>query len=259
MSEKKIEASAELYVKSALFYLVLFTFTLVWTSMGMIIAPALPYRRRFNFIIGNYTRFVIHWLRLCCNVSYQVIGTENIPKEPCIIYSKHQSTWETFFLQTLFSPQAPVIKKELLSIPFFGWCFSLLAPIAIDRSKKREAMAQIISQGQERLEDNIWVLIFPEGTRVNPGERKPFSKGAARLSVTTGKPILPVAHNSGDHWPNQQFLKYPGQIKVVIGAAISPEGKTIETLNAEGEQWVNSTTQAIHVNSREQDYFGQLT
>lgn len=245
MSSQNTEITSELYVRSALFYLVLFVFTLVHTSLAMVYGPALPYKKRFHYVIGNYTRFVISWLKICCGVQYDIIGKENIPDEACVIYSKHQSTWETFFLQNVFSPQVQVIKKELLAIPFFGWAFSMLAPIAIDRRNKKESMAQIIEQGKSRLDDNIWVLIFPEGTRVNPGDKKPFSKGAARLAVGAGKPILPIAHNSGEHWPNGKFLKYPGTIKVVIGEPIPSVGKTVDELNTLGERWIHDTVNEI--------------
>ncbi len=245
MTEKKNTPTPDLYVRSALFYLVLFAFTLLHTSLAMIYGPALPYRKRFHYVIGNYTRFVTHWLRICCGVDYQVIGKENIPDDACVIYSKHQSTWETFFLQTLFAPQVQVIKKELLSIPFFGWAFTMLAPIAIDRANRKEAMEQVISQGSERLNNNIWVLVFPEGTRVDPGQRKPFTKGAARLAVGTNKPILPIAHNSGEHWPNGRFLKYPGTIKVIIGEPIQSRGKSVDELNQLGERWINDTVNNI--------------
>lgn len=233
------------YLRSGLFYLCFLLFTLFWATLVIVIGPALPYRRRFQFAIGDYTRAIMWLLRFCCGIHYQVSGMENIPERPCIIYSKHQSTWETFFLQTLFAPQAQVIKKELLSIPFFGWAFSLLAPIAIDRSKRREAMEEIIRQGRKRLDDQIWVLIFPEGTRVNAGQRKAFTRGGATLAKATGYPLLPIAHNAGLFWPNNRFLKFPGTVQVVIGRPITPTQGTVEDLTEEGQRWINDTVEGL--------------
>ena len=125
-----------LAIRSALFYLVLVISTIIWASLVIVIGPLLPFRKRYVFAITWWTRFITWALSVCCNISYRVEGLENIPPQACIIYSKHQSTWETFFLQTLFYPQATVIKQELLSIPFFGWGFSMVSPIAIDRSDR---------------------------------------------------------------------------------------------------------------------------
>lgn len=234
-----------LVVRSALFYLVLTVYTIFWASLSMIVGPFLPFRARYIFIIHWWTRFVMVWLRISCGITYVVEGKENIPQKPCILYSKHQSTWETFFLQTLFIPQTQVIKRELLSIPFFGWAFKLVSPIAIDRRDRRTAMNQVISQGKERLRDGIWVLIFPEGTRVNPGQRRPFTKGGARLAEASGYPLLPIAHNAGEHWPNNKFLKYPGQIRVVIGPQIHPAGKSADQMTEEGQRWIDETVERI--------------
>ncbi|WP_097459522.1 lysophospholipid acyltransferase family protein [Mangrovitalea sediminis] len=234
-----------IYLRSGCFYLCFFLFTIVWSILAMIAGPTLPYNQRFRFIIGNYARAIMWLLRWCCDIHYHVSGLDNIPERPCVIYSKHQSTWETFFLQTLFAPQSQVIKKGLLAIPFFGWAFSLLAPIAIDREKRREAMEEVITQGKRRLDDGIWVLIFPEGTRVNPGERKPFSRGGATLAKESGYPLLPIAHNAGLFWPNNRFLKFPGTVRVVIGRPIAPDQLAVEALTATGERWINDTVEAL--------------
>lgn len=235
----------EIYLRSGLFQIVFAAFTVVWSVLVMLFSPAMPYRTRFNFAIGIYARVINRLLFLICQIEVDVIGRENIPENPCIIYSKHQSTWETFFLQTLFVPQCQVIKRELLMIPFFGWAFSLLAPIAIDRSKRREAMTQVLEQGEQRLNDGIWILIFPEGSRIPPGQRKPFTRGGATLAQATGRPLLPIAHNAGLHWPNNQFLKYPGKIRLVIGQPVPPQGVAVEQLTAQAEQWINQTSEEL--------------
>ncbi|PID43620.1 MAG: 1-acyl-sn-glycerol-3-phosphate acyltransferase [Gammaproteobacteria bacterium] len=238
-------SSILIFLRSTLFYIVLIIFTVVFSTSCKIISPAMSYRTRFRFIIQGYTGFITQWLRICCGVDYQVTGTENIPDTPCIIASNHQSTWETFFLQTRFAPQTQVVKKELLSIPFFGWILSLTNPVAIDRNNRKQAMKQILMQGREKLRRGIWVLIFPEGTRVNPGQTKCFSKGAAALAIHAGVPVLPVAHNAGEHWPNNGYMKYPGTIKVVYGPLIQSDNKTTEELTRETEQWIGNKVREI--------------
>ncbi len=235
----------ELYLRSGLFYLFFITFTVVWSTLVMVVAPAMPYRTRFGFSIGLYCRVIESLLEAICRIRVEVSGTENIPAEPCIIYSKHQSTWETLYLQVLFAPQCQVIKRELLYIPFFGWAFTLLAPIAINRRRGREAMAQVIEQGRRRLREGVWILIFPEGTRIEPGQRKPFHRGGATLAHTTNSALLPVAHNAGLYWPNRRFLKYPGTIHLVIGEPLQPDGLEVEELTARAEKWVNETSEAL--------------
>jgi len=245
MSRQPQPPAWELYLRSGLFYVFFIAFTVVWSTVVIIVAPAMPYRRRFAFSIGIYCRVIENLLEAICRIRVEVAGRERIPAEPCIIYSKHQSTWETFYLQVLFAPQCQVIKRELLFIPFFGWAFTLLAPIAIDRSKGREAMAQVIEQGRERLKDGVWILIFPEGTRIEPGQRKPFHRGGATLAHNTGSALLPVAHNAGLYWPNRRFLKYPGTIRMVIGEPLTPAGLEVEELTARAEKWVNETSDAL--------------
>ena len=152
--------------------------------------------------------------------------------------SNHQSPWETIFLYYFFQPLAATLKKELLYIPFFGWTLALLKPIAIDRSKKRQARKMILSQGKSRLDNAISVLIFPEGTRVDPGQDKAFSSGGATLAIESGAKILPVAHNAGEFWPAHKFIKTPGTVKVIIGEPIDTQGREPRELTEQVRVWI---------------------
>ncbi|MFE8070419.1 lysophospholipid acyltransferase family protein [Marinobacteraceae bacterium S3BR75-40.1] len=239
------KATPAIYLRSGLFYLLFVTFTIVWCSMLIVVLPLMPRHRRFAFGIGIFTRTVMRLVSFCCGIHWDVWGEENIPSDPCVLYAKHQSTWETFFLQTLFSPQSQVIKKELLSVPFFGWAFRLLGPIAIDRNDKRRATTQVVEKGSEKLQEGYWILIFPEGTRVDPGHQKRFTHGGARLAQAAGHPLLPIAHNAGEFWPNNHFVKFPGRIQLVIGAPIASDNRSVEALTAAGEEWINQTVSAI--------------
>jgi len=171
-----------------------------------------------------------------------VIGVENIPPraDPHLVMSKHSSTWETLSLNFLFPPLAFVAKKELLSIPFFGWAFTLASPITIDRKAGQDAMTQIVTQGRERLRQGFWIVVYPEGTRIRAGTRAHYKSGGARLAIALGIPIVPVAHNAGYLWPKGVLGKRPGTVTVSIGPPIRPEGDDMQRLIAEVESWIEN-------------------
>jgi len=226
--------------RSLFFYAGYALLTIVWGSLSVLIAWVFAYRTRFAFVIGCWTHMVLWWLRVCCNITVDIQGREQIPDEPCIVLVKHESTWETLFIQTLFAPQATIVKKELLNIPFFGWAFRLLRPIAIDRSDPRTALRTLIKEGTSRLDQRIWVVLFPEGTRVAVGESRPFQMGGAALAESTGRPILVVAHNSGDFWPAHRLVKRPGTIRVVISPLIDTRDLRRRQINAMAEDTMRS-------------------
>src|SRR4029079_18970764 len=183
------------------------------------------------------TRWAARWI---CGIRYRMIGAENIPSTPHIVLSKHSSTWETLALTQFFPPLAYVTKKELLSIPFFGWGFALASPITIDRSAGAGAMQQIATQGRERFSQGFWIVFYPEGTRIRAGQRGKYKTGGARLAVELGVPVLPVAHNAGYLWPKGLFGKRPGTLTVSIGKPIASAGKDAQTLMAEVEDWIEA-------------------
>lgn len=225
-------------IRSILFYIVFLLATLVHSSLCLLVSPFISGHKRFRFVrLLNY--FVIWWFGVCCGVRYRIEGLDNLSGvEAGILVSNHQSEWETFYLQTLVSPLCTVLKKELLMIPFFGWALALIKPIAIDRRLRVSALKQIVEQGTQKLQDGFWVLIFPEGTRVQPGRQKKFSKTAALLAMETGRPIIPVAHNAGQCWPGKGFLKHSGILRVVVGPPIYPQGKGLDELYAQSRDWV---------------------
>ena len=226
--------------RSVLFFLIFSFATILHATVSLIVSPFLGLPKRFRFVV-LLNHFVIWWFRIACGVRYEIEGLDNLPKDrPFIIVSNHQSEWETFYLQTVVSPLCTVLKKELLRIPFFGWALGLINPIAIDRSLKTNALKQIISQGKERIGEGVSVLIFPEGTRVNPGEESRFSKTGALLSRKTGAPLVPVAHNAGERWPARGFLKRPGVLRLIVGPVIEPEGLTTTELYQASTNWIES-------------------
>lgn len=178
-------------------------------------------------------------------IRMRVLGRENIPAEPSVILSKHQSAWETVALQEIFPPLVFVLKKELLRMPFFGWGLAAMKMISIDRKAGKDALGQVVEQGKDRLAAGYWVVIFPEGTRVAPGEKRRYKPGGAHLAVKAGAKVVPVAHNAGEVWPRQVFPKCPGTVTVSIGPAIDSTGLTEVALNAQVEAWIEGEMRRI--------------
>jgi len=226
------------FLRSLCFAVGMLLATLLIAPLAVLLFP-FPFGVRYGFV-SQWARFNLWWLRQCCGLRYQLRGREHIPAENGIIFCKHQSAWETLALQEIFPPQVWLLKRELLWIPFFGWGLALLEPIAIDRKAGRKALQQLLTQGKRRLADGRWVVIFPEGTRVAPGEKGRYQLGGAILAQKSGYPVIPVAHNAGEFWPRHGFLKHPGTIQVVIGPPIDTRGKSAAEINRLAEAWIEA-------------------
>ena len=227
-----------LLIRSLLFYAGMGCSLLIFSPLSVIMRP-LPFHIRYK-TISQWARFQVWWLKVTCNVNYQLQGLENIPDSPCIVMSNHQSAWETLALQFLLPPQVWVLKQELLQIPIYGWGLAAMEPIAIDRGAAIKSFRQIVEQGKERLARGLWIIIYPEGTRVAPGEEKKYLPGGGLLAEKTGLPVLPVAHNSGKFWPRNSFLKYPGTITLKFGPLISSSEKKANAITKEVEVWIRT-------------------
>lgn len=235
---------AMLVVRSFLFALGMWGSTLLVGILSVLTFP-LPLKTRYA-IISQWARFNLWWLRVTCRLSYEVDGQENIPDQASVILCKHQSTWETLALQEVFPPQVWLLKRELLWVPFFGWGLAMLKPIAIDRSAGRKAVAQLIAQGRQRLEDeDMWVVIYPEGTRIAAGKKGRYAAGGSILAEHTGHQVVPVAHNAGEYWPKRGFIKKPGVIRLSIGPAIETQGRKAAEINRDVEAWIEGRMREI--------------
>lgn len=223
-------------LQSALYMLLQIIITPPYALLTLACFPLSPHNR--YRVTSSWTFIMLFLLRNLCGIRYQIIGAENIPKTPSIVLSKHQSAWETLAFQKIFPPQVWVLKKELLRIPFFGWGLAMTSPIAIDRSAKKKALEQIVEQGKDRLKQGFWIVIFPEGTRIPPGQRGKYRIGGAWLATHTNTLVVPVAHNAGELWGRNSFIKYPGTITVSIGEPIDPTGMEPGELNAQVEAWI---------------------
>jgi len=225
-------------LRSSIFAVLQTALTIFFSLLALLCFPFSAHTR--YRIITAYNRSVIALAKAALGIHYVVIGRENLPDTPAVILAKHQSAWETVAFLCLFPPVSPVIKQELLRIPLFGWAFRMLSPIAIDRSAGREALKQIIVQGKEKLAQGFWVLVFPEGTRVSPGEKGRYGAGGARLAVEAGAPVVPVAHNAGEVWPKNAFVKRPGTVTVSIGPVIDSRDKSAAEITRQVEAWIEA-------------------
>jgi 1-acyl-sn-glycerol-3-phosphate acyltransferase len=229
--------------RSALF-LVLAVLITAPAGLLVTLAVVLPMRWRFHLIAVWRAGFMALCARVL-NLRYRVLGRENIPATPSVILCKHQSAWETVGLQEIFPPLVFVLKRSLLLIPFLGWAFAAVKMISIDRGAGKNALKQVQKQGIERLRAGYWVIVFPEGTRIPPGESRRFKTGGALLAVSAGVPVVPVAHDAGEFWARNAFVKKPGSITVSIGPAIDTQGKSAEEVNALAEQWIEAEMRKI--------------
>ncbi len=187
--------------------------------------------------------------RVIMGIRYQIQGQEDLPlgeTSPAILLVKHQSTYETFLMPAIMPhPLAYVFKKELLYVPFFGWAIGSLDMIHIDRSQRAKAFAKVVEQGQALLAKGVWVIMFPEGTRIPRGQRGSYKSGGARLAIATGAPVIPVAVTSAKCWPRKAFIKYPGVVDVSIGKPIPTQGRDADELTREVEAWIEAEMQRL--------------
>jgi 1-acyl-sn-glycerol-3-phosphate acyltransferase len=191
-----------------------------------------PYSALFA-IARTWARNVMWVLDKVCGLKFTVEGSERIPAGNHIVMANHTSAWETIAQFLIFPPQVWVLKHELLWIPCIGWGMKLLRPISIDRGAGHRAVNQVLEQGKARLADGLWVIIFPEGTRVVAGQRRKFGVSGALLASATGKYIVPMSHNAADFWVRRGIMKKAGTIRVIIGEAIVADGKNPRELNDE--------------------------
>ncbi|MFA7349669.1 MAG: lysophospholipid acyltransferase family protein [Methylotenera sp.] len=233
-----------LFLRSLLFLLGQIVTAPIFTLIAFLALPFNPLTR--NVLISGWARSMLWWLRITCNIRHEITGLENIPNSPSIILGKHQSTWETFAFQAIFPTQVYVLKRELLWIPIFGWGLAMSSPIAINRSAGRAALKQLVEQGTARLAKGFWVVIYPEGTRIAPGEHGKYHIGGAWLATHTQTQVVPVALNAGNFWP-RGFIKKPGVIQIHIGKAIQTSGLKADALNKQVEHWIETEMATLNV------------
>lgn len=231
--------TALLFIRSLIFYFFFLVVVLFFTGIVFLLGFILSKKVR-QLLIGAPGPCISVLLRVVCGVKVDICGKENLPQGNYVALSNHQSGWETIYLQYLLQPVSTILKKELLYIPIFGWGLSLTNPIAIDRRDPRKAIRQVLEQGLQRLKLGNNVVVYPEGTRIEYGQRGHYARSGAALAIQAEVPILPISHNAGACWPGRKFIKHPGTIKLVIGKPIDTKNGNSKSLTDQVEKWIEA-------------------
>lgn len=231
------------YLRSVIFIVLMFLSMLPCAAWVLLAAPfgrSASYRGAIAWMNINF------WLaRVLCGLRHEVSGQENIPEQNCVVYLKHSSAWETIAELSVFPEQTWVLKRELYWVPIFGWALAALRPIAINRNAHQSAVKQVINKGSDSIRRGLWVMIFPEGTRMPPGTTRRYGMSGALLAQKAGCPIVPVAHNAEDFWPRRSTLKKPGLIRMVVGPPIETQGREPADINKDAQTWIENTMREI--------------
>lgn len=189
--------------------------------------------------VNNYCRLTLWAGRFFCGMDYRVEGLEHLPDTASVIMIKHSSALETYGHVPFFPRTSWVIKRAILWIPVFGWALALVfRPIAIDRKAGSRAVLQVIEQGKAKLAAGVWVTVFPEGTRVQPGQTRKYGISGAALAKEAGVLIVPMAHNAGDLWRRRELIKRPGLVRFCIGPPIDPSAQSAKETNLLVQAWI---------------------
>ncbi|PID63004.1 MAG: 1-acyl-sn-glycerol-3-phosphate acyltransferase [Gammaproteobacteria bacterium] len=233
-----------LKLRAYVFIVILILSMLIYWPVPVIASLFCSERRTYDLAVawGNCVRWMI---KIIIGIDYRVHGRENIPDQPCVVLSKHQSALDIFVLLPIFQPQTWVMKRELFRIPCFGWVLRVTRPIAIDRSAGRQALKFMVEAGIEKLKKGFWIVLYPEGTRTLPGKKAKYKGGGVMLAQRAGVDILPVALNTGLFWQKGKGAVNNGIVDIVIGKPISCQDKNTKALTAEVEAWIEENSLAI--------------
>jgi 1-acyl-sn-glycerol-3-phosphate acyltransferase len=229
-----------LLLRSLLYTTLLFLVTLGF-GVIVLVSALLPLTIEQRYVIPRaWGRFLTGLAGTTCGLRYVIEGQENLPNEPFISLWKHSSAWETMAQMFVVPTASWLLKREVIWIPVIGWAVSTYKPIAINRSAGHSAVNQVVKQGRERLAAGMGVIVYPEGTRVAPGQTRKYGISGALLATETGTMVVPIAHNAGHFWKRRSILKRPGLIRVVIGPPIDPAGLTAREVNERAQQWIEA-------------------
>jgi len=227
------------WLGSAFFTLFLFLWTGAYAVGFVLVGLLMPFRARFALARG-WARTLLAVLRLCCGLDYRVEGAERMPPGNHVALIKHSSSWETFAQVVLVPPHVWVLKRELMWVPFLGWALKLMRAISVDRGAGHTAVRSVREQGRKRLAEGEWIVVFPEGTRMAPGETRRYGIGGALLAAESKRLIVPIAHDAGYYWPRRGLYKKRGTIRVVVGPPIESAGRDPREVNAEAQRWIEA-------------------
>ena len=230
-------------IRSVLHLLWLIITVIPW-ALFVVVFSYFASSTRIYWWCAGWLRMAVHSGTLILGIHNRVTGMETLPlgaKDPAVLLVKHQSTWETFVMPTLMPhPLAYVFKKELLSVPFFGWAMARMDMIHIDRGQRSQAFAKVVTQGKRLMSEGVWVIMFPEGTRIPRGQVGQYKTGGTRLAIEAGVPVIPIAVTSAKCWPTKAFIKKPGVVDISIGKPIPSEGREPDELMQEVQAWIEA-------------------
>ncbi len=230
----------------SLIYTTLMVLSTAVFGVIVLVSALLPLTIEQRYAIPRaWGRFLTWLVGVICGLRYTIEGQENLPSRPFISLWKHYSTWDTMAQMFVVPTASWLLKREVIWIPIVGWAVSTYKPIAINRSAGHSAVNQVVAQGRERLAAGMGIVVYPEGTRMAPGETRKYGISGALLATKTGAPVVPIAHNSGYFWRRRSILKRPGTIRVVIGPAIDPTGMDPRLLNEQVQQWIEAKVAEI--------------
>jgi 1-acyl-sn-glycerol-3-phosphate acyltransferase len=235
----------------SLIYNVLFYFLLIIWFIVAIPTFVMP-RAALMTLVRLWSRQNTWLLRVVCNVKVEYRGLEKIPKGPLLVASKHQSMWETFALLRWFDQPLYILKRELMRIPFFGWYAKKAGMIAVDRSAGGRALLKMVRQASQEVRNGRQLIIFPEGTRRQPGAPPDYKPGVAQLYASCREKCLPVALNSGLFWPRRTFMRYPGTLVVEFLDPVPPGLPRDEFLARISAVIEDTTRRLVEAGKREQ-------
>ncbi len=230
-------------IRSVLHLLWLIITVIPWALFVVVFSYFASSTRIYWWCVG-WLRVAVHSGTWILGIQNRVTGMENLPigaKDPAVLLVKHQSTWETFVMPTLMPhPLAYVFKKELLRVPFFGWAMARMDMIHIDRGQRSQAFAKVVNQGKRLMGEGVWVIMFPEGTRIPRGQVGQYKTGGTRLAIEAGVPVIPIAVTSAKCWPTRAFVKTPGVVDISIGPPIDSTGRSPDELMQEVQTWIEA-------------------
>lgn len=209
-----------IYLRSLLFHICFFVWTAFW-ALALVWVFFIP-RRTMVWVITQFFRSYMLFEYAILGLRYEVKGRENLPPGACIIAMKHQSAYETLKLHHLFGDVAIILKRELMYIPLWGWYQAKAGMIPVDRGAKGVALASMLKGARRVAAEGRRIVIFPQGTRIKPGAKKPYKAGVSALYEETGLPLVPVAINAGVFWARHAFLIRSGTVTFEILQPIAP-------------------------------------
>ncbi len=225
-------------VRSVILTVLMFLSVLPW-SIVIVAGRLSGYPASYALVVA-WIRGAFWLMDKLCHLNFRVEGSENIPTQNSVVLLKHSSAYETLVQFLVFPRQCWVVKYELLWAPFLGWAVAAIRPIAINRGAGQQAVAQVLAKGKARLAEGHWVMVFPEGTRMAPGETRRYGLSGVLLAQAAGRLLVPVAHDAGDYWPRRGLRKRPGTVTFRVGPPVDPAGRNPRQVNEEIQAWVEA-------------------